>query len=231
MILEVNGIHTYYGTSHILFGISLSIEEGEAVCLLGRNGVGKTTTLRSIMGLTTPKSGSIRFNSQEIRGNPPYKNAELGIGYVFDDRRIIPDFTVRDNLLLGERPSTGEGWTIEKVYTLFPQLQKLEKRLGGKLSGGEQQMLNIGRTLMCNPRFLLLDEPREGLSPMIGQELLRQLLELRKECITMLFAEQNLQFIYRLSDRVYILEKGAIQYHGSVEDLKNNEEVKAKFLT
>jgi branched-chain amino acid transport system ATP-binding protein len=231
MILEVNDIHTFYGSSHILYGISLSVNEGEVVCLLGRNGVGKTTTLRAIMGLTPPRSGSIRLRGVEIRGKAPYYIARLGMSFVPDNRRIVPSLTVRDNLIIGERKVKGKRWTIEKVYDLFPDLKMLDNHLGGYLSGGEQQMLTIGRTLMCNPTILLLDEPAEGLAPVIIRKLLEQLKKLVEEKETILLAEQNVKFATELSHKAYVMEKGVIKYEGTIQELKQNEEIKKRYLT
>jgi len=230
MILEVENIHAYYGTSHILFGVSININQGEAVCLLGRNGAGKTTTLKTIIGLLPPRSGRIRFKGHEIVGKPPYQIARLGVGYVPDDRRIFPDLTVRQNLLLGRRERDGSIWTLEKVYDLFPKLKELESHLGNELSGGEQQMLTIARTLMTNPELLLLDEPGEGLAPLVVKAMERQLAKIKKLGVTMLICEHNVGLALALSDRAYIMEKGTIRYEGSVEELRANEEVKRRYL-
>jgi branched-chain amino acid transport system ATP-binding protein len=230
MLLVTEDIHTYYGTSHILFGISLNVQEGEIVALLGRNGVGKTTTLRSIMGLTPSRSGSIRFLDTEITKKAPYKIARLGIGFVPDDRRVFADLTVRQNLEVVARGGNAEGWTLERVYTLFPVLERFENRKGGTLSGGEQQMLTVGRTLMGNPKLLLLDEPAEGLSPLIVNLLAEQTLKLKEEGITVLVCEQNVKFAIDVSERAYVLEKGKIRYEGSIDDLQENEEVRTKYL-
>jgi len=230
MLLKTEDIHTFYGTSHILFGISMNVREGEIVSLLGRNGVGKTTTLRSIMGLTPPRSGSIRFSDMEIRGKAPYRIARLGIGYVPDDRRVFADLTVKQNLEVVARGGDSEGWTLERVFSLFPVLKRFENRNGGTLSGGEQQMLTVGRTLMGNPKLLLLDEPAEGLSPLVVKMLEEQTLRLKEEGITVLLCEQNVKFAIAVSDRAYVLEKGEIRYEGSINDLQENEEVSKKYL-
>jgi branched-chain amino acid transport system ATP-binding protein len=231
MILEVDSLHTYYGTSHILFGICLSVEEGEVVCLLGRNGAGKTTTIRSIMGLVPPQSGSIRFKGEEITGKPPYYIAQQGVGYVPDYRGIFPDLTVWENLTVAERGSKGKGWTVEKIFELFPDLERLSKLMGGALSGGQQQMLTIGRTLMTNPHVLLLDEPVEGLGPLVVK-LIEDRLRLLKENehLTILLSEQNVRFATALSDRAYIIEKGVIRYEGTIAHLREDEEVKRQYL-
>jgi branched-chain amino acid transport system ATP-binding protein len=230
-MLEVEEIHTFYGLSHILFGVSLSIESGKVVCLLGRNGAGKSTTLKSIMGLTPPKQGSIRFKEEEIAGKQPYMLVRKGIGYVPDERRIFADLTVEDNLEIAERKvEGGEGWDKERVYELFPTLKGIASRMGGCLSGGEQKMLAIGRALMCNPELLLLDEPTEGLAPVMVKVLEDRLGTLKQTGLTVLLAEQNVKTTLRLSDHGYIIDDGKIRYHGTVDELKENEEVRKKYL-
>jgi branched-chain amino acid transport system ATP-binding protein len=230
MIIEVNEIHTYYGTSHILFGISFDVKEGEAVCLLGRNGAGKTTTLRSIIGLTPPRSGSIKFQSKEIIGKPPYRVAQLGIGFVPDDRRIFPDLTVQQNILVARRDRQGAIWNLDRIYSLFPKLKELDTHMGGHLSGGEQQMLTIARTLMTNPQLLLLDEAGEGLAPLVIKAMGEQLGEIKKLGVTMLLCEHNVGLATALSDRAYVMDKGTIRFQGSIEELRKNEEVRKKYL-
>ncbi len=230
MILEVKDIHTYYGTSHILFGISLQINEGEAVCLLGRNGAGKTTTLKSIIGLNPPKKGRIQFQGQEVVGKPPYFIAQMGVGFVPDDRRIFPDLTVRQNMLLAKREREGGLWNLDRVYSLFPKLKELDTHMGGHLSGGEQQMLTIARTLMTNPSLLLLDEPGEGMAPMVVRIMGEQLLEIKKSGVTMLICEHNVGLAMALSDRAYVMDKGMIRFQGTIEELKASEEVRQKYL-
>jgi branched-chain amino acid transport system ATP-binding protein len=231
-MLELEGIHTFYGLSHILFGVSLKVEPGEIVCLLGRNGAGKTTTMKSIMGLTPPKQGDIRFKGEEITGKEPYLLARKGIGYVPDDRRIFADLTVGENLEIASRSSeTGFApWDKERVYELFPALKEIEPRKGGCLSGGEQKMLAIARALMGNPELLLLDEPTEGLAPMLVLALEEQIKKLRETGLTVLLAEQNVRSALRLGDRGYIIDNGQIRYQGSIEELRENEEVRKKYL-
>jgi branched-chain amino acid transport system ATP-binding protein len=229
-MLDVKEIHTYYGTSHILFGISLDVKEGEAVCLLGRNGAGKTTTFRSIIGLTAPKMGSIKFQGQEIVGRPPYRIAKLGIGFVPDDRRIFPDLTVRQNILIARRGPEGATWNVDRIYSLFPKLKQLETHMGNQLSGGEQQMLTVARTLMTNPQLILLDEPGEGLAPLVVKAMGEQLGEIKKTGLTMLICEHNVGLSIALSDRCYVMDKGTIRFQGSIEELKKNEEVRKKYL-
>ncbi len=230
MILEAEQIHTYYGTSHILFGISFEVRDGESICLLGRNGAGKTTTLKSIIGLTPPRAGKIRFRGQDIVGKPPYRIAKLGIGFVPDDRRIFPDLTVRQNILVARREKEGAAWNLDTVYNLFPKLQQLDTNMGTQLSGGEQQMLTIARTLMTNPELLLLDEPGEGLAPLVIKTMEVQLGEIKKMGLNMLICEHNVGLALSLSDRGYVMDKGAIHYHGTIEELRGNEEVRKKYL-
>jgi branched-chain amino acid transport system ATP-binding protein len=232
VILKVDRIDTFYGQSHVLQGVSFSINEGEVVSLLGRNGVGKTTTLRSIMGLTPPRSGKILLHNVDIVGKPPFQIAQMGIGYMPDDRRIFPDLTLYENLELARRLSKkGKvSWTFEKVYNLFPVFTDLKERKGTQLSGGEQKMLAIGRALMKNPDLLLLDEPSEGLAPLIVQNLVEVIGRIQGEGVTILLADQNLKFCRKTSDRGYILEKGIVQHQGLMEEIWQNEEIVKKYL-
>ena len=231
-ILKVDQIDTFYGQSHVLQGISLSINEGEVVSLLGRNGVGKTTTLRSIMGLTPPRSGKILLHNVDIVGKPPFQIAKMGIGYMPDDRRIFPDLTLYENLELARRLSKRAkvSWTFEKIYDLFPVFVELKERKGTQLSGGEQKMLAIGRALMKNPDLLLLDEASEGLAPLVVQNLAEVIGRIQSEGVTILLADQNLKFCRKTSDRGYILEKGMIQYQGSMEEIWQDEGIVRKYL-
>ena len=230
-MLVVEGIHTFYGLSHILFGVSLRVEPGEVVCLLGRNGAGKTTTMKSIIGLTPPKQGNIRFKDEDITARQPYVLARKGIAYVPDDRRIFADLTVRENLEIAERKAGGaEGWDMERVYEVFPALKNIQSRRGGCLSGGEQKMLAIARALMGNPELLLLDEPTEGLAPVLVRALEEQVRSLKEVGLTVFLAEQNVRSALRLSDRGYIIDNGQIRYQGSVQELRENEEVRRKYL-
>jgi len=227
MMLEVQGIHTYYGLSHILFDVSLKVKKGQVVCLLGRNGAGKTTTFRSIMGLNPPSQGHIRFNDADVTGAPPYQLVRKGMAWVPDDRRIFADLTVGENLEIAERQGAGdEKWDKAKVYNLFPALKDLDGRRGGLLSSGEQKMLAIGRALMTNPQFLLLDEPTEGLAPVLVKSLGERIQKLKEAGLTVLLAEQNVKFTLTLSDYGYIIDNGRICYQGAVEELVDNEEVK-----
>ena len=230
-MLEVDGIHTYYGLSHILFGVSLIVPEGQIVCLLGRNGAGKSTTMRSIMGLTPPRQGTIKFRGETVTGKKPYLLARQGIGYVPDNRRVFADLTVGDNLEISERKTGEEAvWNKDSVYDFFPALRHIDSRRAGFLSGGEQQMLTIARALMTNPDFLLLDEPTEGLAPMVIEVLEEQISKLRDKGLTVLLAEQNQRVALKLSDEGYVIDNGVIRYHGSIDDLRENEEVRKKYL-
>ena len=233
MILEVEQINTFYETSHILFDVSLTVDRGEIVCLLGRNGAGKTTTMRSIMGLTPPKSGNIRFHGHKLLGRPPHYIAQKGMGYVPDNRLIFPDLTVLENLQIGQKipkDFKGEPWTVKKICELFPILAERRSQHGGTLSGGEQQMLTVGRTLMGNPELLLLDEPVEGLAPLVVKDLGKQILKLKEMGQTILFSEQNIRFATMTSDRAYVIDNGRIRYQGSIEELSANQEIKEKYL-
>ncbi|NQT56122.1 MAG: ABC transporter ATP-binding protein [Desulfobacteraceae bacterium] len=230
-MLEVEEIHTYYGLSHILFGVSLNVPKGQIVCLLGRNGAGKSTTMRSIMGLTPPREGIIRFKGETITGKKPYQLARQGIGYVPDDRRVFADLTVGDNLEISERKAGDDvTWDRDSVYDFFPALRHIDSRKAGFLSGGEQQMLTVARALMTNPEFLLLDEPTEGLAPMIIEVLEERIGKLRDKGLTVLLAEQNQRVALKLSDQGYVIDNGIIRYHGTIEDLRENEEVRKKYL-
>jgi branched-chain amino acid transport system ATP-binding protein len=231
-LLEVEKIETSYGLSQALFGISLVVEPGEIVALLGRNGVGKTTVMRSIIGLTPPNRGIVRWKGEEIQGLPTYRIARKGVGFVPEDRRIFPDLTVWENLDIARRtgPEGKNVFTEERIYEIFPKLKELRDRRGGYLSGGEQQMLTIGRSLLTNPDLLLLDEPSEGLAPLIVEAMREQIGALRKEGLSVLLAEQSLDFVLSLSDRLYILEKGEVKFTGTPADVRANEEDLQKYL-
>jgi branched-chain amino acid transport system ATP-binding protein len=232
-LLEVIGIDAYYGDSHILFDLSLDVAEGEVVCLLGRNGAGKTTTLKSIIGLVPPRSGRVVLRGRDLAGLPPYRIVRQGIGYVPEERRIFGNLTLRENLEVARRTwgdDTTRLWTAERVFELFPHLATLRDRPAGRLSGGEQQMLTIARTLMGNPSLLLLDEPSEGLAPLVVEMLATQLAGLKGTGLTMLVAEQNVHFVSELGDRVYVLEKGMVRYEGTMPDFVANDEVRRAYL-
>jgi branched-chain amino acid transport system ATP-binding protein len=231
-MLVIDDIHTFYGVSHIVQGASLNINVEETVCLIGRNGAGKTTILKSIIGLVPPRHGSIKYKGKEICGKRPYEIARMGIGYVPEDRRIFPNITVRDNLEIVPQKKLrhqSTKWTIERIYYFFPLLEKLVDRKGMELSGGEQQMLAIARTLMVNPELLLLDEVSEGLAPLIVQSLITLIEKLRDE-ITIFLVEQNVMFAFSVSNRGYVIEKGKIIYQGTMEELKENQDVKERYL-
>ena len=228
-MIEVNDIHTYYGRSHILQGISLNLKKGEVICLLGRNGAGKTTTLRSIMGFTPPKKGSIKFEGVDLAKMPPYEICRMGIGYVPQDRRIFPTLSVQDNLEVIERKREG-GWTVDKIFCTFPILEKLRTRKGRHLSGGEQQILAVARPLMTNPKLLLLDEPSEGLAPLIVKAIEELVKSIITTGISVVLAEQNMRFAMNIAQRGYIIDKGRIHHQGTIEDLKEDKEIIGKYL-
>ncbi|MCX8021515.1 MAG: ABC transporter ATP-binding protein [Syntrophorhabdaceae bacterium] len=227
-MLSVNGIDTYYGLSHILFDVSIRVEKGEIVGLLGRNGAGKSTTMRSIMGLTPPKKGEIIFKGEVITGKKPYILFRKGIGYVPDDRRVFADLTVDDNLEIVYRRE--ETWNKERVYSLFPALYEIKNRKAGFLSGGEQQMLTIARALMGSPELLLLDEPTEGLAPLIVKDLEEQILKLKEAGISILLSEQNIKSAMKLVSRAYVIDNGRIKFEGTRAELDENEEIKRRYL-
>ena len=228
-MLEVNDIHTYYGRSHILQGVSMNLQKGEVICLLGRNGAGKTTTLRSIMGFTPPRRGSIKFEGADLAKMPPYEICRLGIGYVPQDRRIFPTLSVEDNLEVVERKVEG-GWTVEKIFRAFPILEPLRSRKGRHLSGGEQQILAVARPLMTNPKLLLLDEPSEGLAPLIVRAIEELVRSIITTGISVILAEQNMRFAMNIAERGYIIDKGRIYHQGTIEELKEDKEIIGKYL-
>jgi branched-chain amino acid transport system ATP-binding protein len=230
-LLELKDVHAAYGLSRVLFGISIEVNEGECVCLLGRNGVGKTTTMRSVMGLTPPSAGHVRFKSRDITGWPPHRIARAGIGFVPEDRRIFAELSVWENLDVARRAASRPGhWTTEAIIDLFPVLGELRERQGGFLSGGEQQMLTIARTLMGNPELLLLDEPSEGLAPLVVEALLAKVGELKAQGLTILLAEQGIEFSLALADRVYVLEKGAVRFTGPAAALRSDRSALDRLL-
>ncbi len=229
-LLQIEDVHTYYGKSYILQGISLEVEAGRVVALLGRNGVGKTTLIRSIFGLTPPREGRIHFKGRSIVGLPPHRISRTGIRLIPQGRRIFPSLTVDENLRVALRPREGRGWTIARVLETFPRLQERIRTRAGKLSGGEQQMLACGRALVGNPDLLLMDEPTEGLAPLMVAELGRVIEQLKQEGLSIFLVEQNLPFALELADHVYVMSKGRIVYDASPEDLSNNTEIKARYL-
>jgi len=230
-LLSVDRINTYYDKSHIIKDVSFDVSSGEVVTLMGRNGVGKTTILRSIMGLTTPRSGTIVFNGRPAGGRQPFQLARWGMGFVFEDRRVFATLSVKDNLQISaiERPSGRRQWTYDRIMDVFPLLKKLADHKAMNLSGGEQQLLAIARALMGNPELLLLDEPSEGLAPLVVRDLADLLREVKKE-MTILLAEQNLKFALSFTDRVYIVGKGSIMYEGTKAELLANREIQERLL-
>jgi branched-chain amino acid transport system ATP-binding protein len=236
MLLEVKDLNTYYGMSHVLQGISLVVEKTKIVSLLGRNGMGKSTTLKSIMGLVKPRSGSVNFEGQNITGYPPYKVARVGIGYVPEDRRIFPNLSVIDNLFLGIKggkignSNDPNVWTMERIFQHFPMLQKRAHQQGRFLSGGEQQMLTIGRSLMGNPELLLVDEPTEGLAPLMVLQVRNVLGEINKAGVSILLVEHNLKVALSLAHFIYLMGKAHIGFAGTREELEAQPETKAKYL-
>jgi len=228
-MLELSDVHAVYGPSHVLHGVSLRAAEGEVISLLGRNGAGKSTTLKAIVGVVEVTAGEIRFEGRSLRGVPTHRVARLGIGLVPEDRRIFADLTVTENLAVGVRPEGG--FTIERVFGLFPKLADRAHQRGGSLSGGEQQMLTIARTLMTGPRLLLLDEPSEGLAPVIVQTLADTIAALKHEGLTIVMAEQNLKFARRLADRAYIIENGQIRFDGTMAALDADPSLRRAYLS
>jgi len=227
-MLDVNGIDTYYGLSHILFNVTLKVSAGEVVGLLGRNGAGKSTTMKSIMGIVPPRKGTIALKGKEITGQKPFVLFRQGIGYVPDDRRVFADLCVDDNLDIVYQRS--KDWDKERVYGLFPALKEIKTRRAGHLSGGEQQMLTIARALMGSPELLLLDEPTEGLAPLIVRDLEQQILRLKDAGISILLSEQNVRSALKMITRAYVIDNGRIRFEGTVQELEANEEVKRKYL-
>ncbi len=231
MILQVNEINTYYGMSHILQNVSFEVWPGEVVALLGRNGVGKTTALRSVMGISPSRSGVIRFQGENVQGIPPYALAQRGVSYVPDDMRIFPDLTCEENLEIVRRVCRRKGhWNREQVEKLFPVLKDRRQQKGFSLSGGERKMLSLGRALMSNPVLILLDEPSEGLAPLVMRTLVETIQEIRKHNVAILLADQNLKFCRQLCDRGYIIEKGRIVHQGSMEAIWTDESVVKRYL-
>src|SRR3954467_12175349 len=231
-LLEIEGIETCYGLSQVLFGLSLSVNAGEMVALMGRNGMGKTTTIRSIMGLTRARAGTIRFAGQDIRDLPSFRIAQLGIGLVPEGRQIFPNLTVRENLVAASanRPGTADAWTLDKIHALFPRLAERGGNMGGTLSGGEQQMLAIGRALMTNPRLLILDEATEGLAPLIREEIWNCLSLLKARGQSVLVIDKNVEHLARIADRHTIIERGRAVWSGTPDELIAQPELQHRYL-
>jgi branched-chain amino acid transport system ATP-binding protein len=229
-VLALDGIETCYGLSQVLFGVSLAIEPGEMITLMGRNGMGKTTTVRSIMGLTLARAGSIRFLGDEIRGLPSYKVAQRGIGLVPEGRQIFPNLSVRENLLATAVSRDGQDWTLGRIYELFPRLAERDASMGNQLSGGEQQMLAIGRALMTNPRLLILDEATEGLAPLIRAEIWRCLASLKRSGLSVLVIDKNVGALLRVADRHFLIERGRVVWKGSSQELAAAPDIQHRYL-
>jgi branched-chain amino acid transport system ATP-binding protein len=237
-MLAVDGLNAWYGAAQILYDLSFEVGRGEVVALMGRNGAGKSTTIRAIMGLVAQRAGKVRFNGRDIIALKPFEIARLGLGYTPEDRRIFSSLTVLENLDVGRQQprsfpdgAPAPAWTVEKLFALFPNLREMPNRLGGHMSGGEQQMLTVARTLMGNPLLVLLDEPSEGVAPLIVEQMANTIVELKKEGLSILLSEQNIHFAQIVSDRVYMLEKGQIRWQGSMAELADNIDVQRAFLT
>ncbi len=232
-MLEVAGLNAFYGWAHILFDLSLTVGRGEVVVLLGRNGAGKSTTMKSVVGLAPPKSGTVTFQGAQIAGQPPHRIVHAGLGYVPEERRIFTDLTVAENLEVGRQPPRGDApeWAPESLFAMFPNLAEMQGRPAGQMSGGEQQMLTIARSLMGNPSLILLDEPSEGLAPVIVNQMAVTIRELKARGLSVLLSEQNLRFARMVSDRAYIIEKGRIRWEGTMTDLDGDDEARQKYLS
>jgi branched-chain amino acid transport system ATP-binding protein len=232
-LLDVEGLHAHYGQAHVLQGVDLRIEAGSVLALMGRNGAGKSTTLKAIMGLVPPSGGAVRLAGEALSGLGPHEIARRGLGYVPEDRRIFTELTVMENLEVGRRAARPgiPAWTPERLFELFPNLASMRDRPGGRMSGGEQQMLTIARTLMGNPSLVLLDEPSEGLAPVIVEQMARAILSLKREGLTVLLCEQNLHLATLVSDRAAIIEKGVVRYEGTMAALQADEAVRAQYLS
>jgi branched-chain amino acid transport system ATP-binding protein len=232
-MLEISALDAYYGRAHILQGLSFSMDRGEVLALMGRNGAGKSTTMKAIMGLVPPAGGTVSFEERRVDGREPFEIARMGIGYVPEDRRVFSELSVMENLSVAQRPPRADvpHWTPERLFALFPNLGRMRDRPGGAMSGGEQQMLTIARTLMGNPRLVLLDEPSEGLAPVIVEEMAKTILALKGEGLSVLISEQNLHFAGNVADRAAIIEKGMIRFTGTMDELKANEAVRSQYLS
>ena len=232
-MLAVRDLHAYYGRAHILHGVSLDAAAGEVVALLGRNGAGKSTVMKAIMGIVPPARGSVAFDGRAIERLSPYRIARLGLGWVPEDRRVFTDLTVLENLEVGRRPPRpgAPAWTVDTLFELFPNLAAMPDRPGGMMSGGEQQMLTVARTLMGNPRLVLLDEPSEGVAPLVVEQMAEMILRLKREGLSVLLSEQNLPFASAVCDRVYLLEKGQVVFEGRMAELEADVEIARRFLS
>lgn len=231
-LLDVNRINVFYSTSQILFDLSFAVEQGQVMALLGRNGAGKSTTFKAIAGIAPPRSGEIRFHGERVDGRPSDRIARAGIGYVPEDRQVFPEHTVEDNLVIAQKKGpNGAQWTLDRVYEVFPVLAGMKKRMAGRLSGGEQQMLTIARTLMGNPDLLLLDEPSEGLAPIIVQRIGELIGQLHGMGVTILMAEQNMHFCLKVATHAVVIDKGEVVYRDTIEGLRANDDIKQRYLS
>ena len=232
-VLTADGLEVFYGTSQVLFGMSLAVRRGQTLALLGRNGAGKSTTMKAIIGLLPARAGSVRFRGLEMRGLPPHRIARAGLGFVPEDRQIFPDHSVEDNLVIAAKKGEDgqDYWNLRRIYDMLPLLEPLKNRLGGQLSGGEQQMLTVGRTLMGNPSVVLLDEPSEGLAPIMVRRVGELIGKLREIGSTIVLAEQNLHFCLGLADRAVVIDRGRNVFEGTIDELKANVEVKQRYLS
>jgi branched-chain amino acid transport system ATP-binding protein len=237
-ILDAKGLNAWYGAAHILFDVDLQVNRGEVVALMGRNGAGKSTTLKALMGMLAKRKGTVSFMGRDVSRTEPHDVARLGLGYVPEDRRVFADLTVMENLEVGKQPprawadgSAAPVWTPEKLFKLFPNLGEMPDRPGGRMSGGEQQMLTVARTLMGNPYLVLLDEPSEGVAPLIVEQMAQTIMELKAQGVSILLSEQNMHFAELVSDRAYVLEKGQIRHQSSMVELSVNEEVRRAYLS
>jgi branched-chain amino acid transport system ATP-binding protein len=234
-ILETRGLSAAYGHAQVLFGVDIALKSGEVVALMGRNGAGKSTTLKAIMGLVPANGGTVCFEGQDVTGWQPYRIARLGLGYVPEERRIFTDLTVYENLEVGRKAAMAadgkQAWSLERLFAIFPNLAEMRGRRASAMSGGEQQMLTIARTLMGNPHAVLLDEPSEGLAPVIVEQMADAVLAMKAEGIAVLLSEQNLYFASAVSDRAYVIEKGTIRYEGTTQDLESNDEIREAYLS
>ena len=232
-LLSVKGLRGWYGRAQILYDVDLEVGAGEVVALMGRNGAGKSTTMKAVMGLLDRTEGSVRFEGAEIRGEPPFRISRRGLGWVPEDRRVFTDLTVLENLEVGRRPPRAGAphWTVQRLFELFPNLGEMPGRPGGRMSGGEQQMLTVARTLMGNPRLVLLDEPSEGVAPLIVEQMADMIEALKRQGLSVLLSEQNLPFASAVSDRAYVLEKGQVRFAGTMDELQRDETVRRQYLT
>ena len=238
ILLAAQGLCAWYGAAQILYDVELTVGRGEVVALMGRNGAGKSTTLKALIGMLAKRRGTVNFMGQDISRSEPHQAARLGLGYVPEDRRIFTDLTVMENLVVGQQParqwadgSAAPLWTFERLFTLFPNLGEMPKRMGGAMSGGEQQMLTVARTLMGNPYLVLLDEPSEGVAPVIVEQMVHMILALKAQGVSILLSEQNMHFAELVSDRAYVLEKGQIRYQATMKELAGNDEVRRAYLS